>query len=189
MDGQVTLEETEAMFAKFTSIVDYLRNALVSNTELAREVQTLKQLVNDMAMKVDQVTSQNSALQEAVNVLTSERDVANRRIAELESENRDLRTRFEQRDNDANHWYTQWGVISEEVAKVKQDRSALEEDHLKLLEEHEKAKDKLKHIQSVFGAAQVMEQENHPVPIVEPIKTDPQPRDPVTQQWQSWKIG
>jgi len=179
VDGQVavTQEETEAMFGKITSIMEYLKNSLVNNTELAKQVASLQAQVSDLTAQVANAVGTNTALQEAVNVLQQERDTARQRVNELEQSNSELSAKFTNRDNDANHWYAQYQAVSAELERVKNERSELETEHLKLIEENDKAKAQLEKIKAMFN-----------VPIVEEVKSHetPQPRDPVTQQWQGW---
>lgn len=186
------------MFAKFEGILSYLRNQLVNNTELASRVRELEAQVNELTNNVHNVVSQNAALQEAVNALTNERNEARAKISELESEKHTLQQNYTQRDNDANHWYAEFNKAKEdwasevaalraELESVKKERSDLETEHLHLLDDHQRATDRLKQIQSVFGSV-------NPEPVViEEIKKpeEPQPRDPETQQWRGWdsKVG
>jgi hypothetical protein len=98
-------------------------------------------------------------------------------VNELEQSNSELSAKFTNRDNDANHWYAQYQAVGAELERVKNERSELETEHLKLIEENDKAKAQLEKIKAMFN-----------VPIVEEVKSHetPQPRDPVTQQWQGW---
>ena len=180
MDGNVavTQEDTEAMFGKITSIMEYLRNQLVNNTELAKQVATLQAQVNDLTAQVTAAVGTNTALQEAVNVLQSERDQARQRAVELEQSNTDLNAKFTNRDNDANHWYAQYQAVSAELERVKNERSQLETDHLTLIKEHDTAKALIEKVKATFSIS----------PVVEEVQKheSPQPRDPVTQQWQGW---
>jgi chromosome segregation ATPase len=195
MDGTVTQEDTEAMFSKIQSFMDFLRNALVNNTELAKQVHQMQQQLAELTTQINTAVGTNQALQEAVNVLTNERDEARRELQETQATLHDVKEKwnastkeweekFISRDNDANHWYGQHQAVSEELAKVKEERSALEQEHQQLLEEHEKAKETLARIRATLGS---VVPGFEPVAVKEVVKhEEPQPRDPVTQQWRSW---
>src|SRR5215831_1874219 len=167
VDGNVavTQEETEAMFGKITSIMEYLKNSLVNNTELAKQVAALQEQVSDLTSQVQQAVGTNAALQEAVNVLTTERDTARHAVTTLEASINELNTRFTNRDNDANHWYAQYQAVSAELERVKNERSELETEHLKLIEAHDKAKGQLEKIKAIFPSNPVVEEvQKHDTP-------------------------
>src|SRR5215472_16571754 len=95
-DVAVTQEETEAMFSKMTSVMEYLRNQLVNNTELAKQVQALTAQVNDLTGQIHSVVGQNTALQEAVNVLTGERDRAQQEAVDGRNRHSEVEQKFNQ---------------------------------------------------------------------------------------------
>jgi chromosome segregation ATPase len=172
------------MFNKFTSFMDYIRNQLVNNTELAKQVQEMQQQLSELTHQVNQAVGTNTALQEAVNVLTRERDEVRSDYEAACTKVSELENKFTQRDNDANHWYSEYQKISDELTKVKAERSELEAEHLRLMDEHEKVKDQLARIKSVLSTVQTIPAA---VAVEEVHKPEgPQPRDPVTQQWRSW---
>lgn len=180
MDGTtVSQEETLAMFSKFTSFMDYIRNQLVSNTELAHQVEALTAQVHELTAQVHSVVGQNTALQEAVNVITGERDQARSEVESLKTVNAHLEAQFNTRDNDANHWYAEFQRVSAELETVKAERSKLQEEHQALVESHDKLKAKIKQIQQVFGGEMATVEELQK-------RNEPQPRDPETQQWRGW---
>jgi len=178
VDGHtVSQQETEDMFAKIEGFLSYLRNVIVNNSDLAKQVQELTTQVNELTAQVGSVVGQNAALQEAVNVLTQERDTARR---DLQATTEQLGATEKARataQNDADHWFAEHERLSQDYNKIKEERSALESDHLKLMEEHEKVKAKLASIEAMFR------------PVVQEVQvhTGDQPRDPATQQWRGWQ--
>jgi predicted nuclease with TOPRIM domain len=187
MDGQVvtTKEEIDAMFSKVTAVFDHIRNVFLNESELSKRVEAMQAQINELSQQVGQVTANNSALQEAVNVLTQERDTARREWSETCEKLNSTETARAQAQSDADGWYHKWEELAQEHEKVKQERSALELDHQRLVEEYNKLQEQMKEVTTQLEAIYAM---TRPKPVVEEV-TDPlgpQPRDPETQRWQSW---
>ena len=54
MEAQVaTREETEAMFSKIAGFMEYIRNQLVNNTELAKKVEEMQAQINSLTEQVN----------------------------------------------------------------------------------------------------------------------------------------
>ena len=182
MDGQATTrEEIDAMFSKVTAVFDHIRNVFLNESELSKRVEQMQAQINELSMQVHQVTANNSALQEAVNVLTSERDEWRKKFEQSNVTAASLEMAREKAQNDADYWYNTHLTLTQEHEKVKSERSQLEQDHLKLMEEHEKVKAELERITAQINQVYLGLQ---PRPI-EPLQShESQPRDPATQRWQ-----
>ena len=149
--ASTTNEEIEAMFAKFTAMFDHIRNAFVNGAELAKRVEELSAQVSQLSQEVHQVTQQNAALQEAVNVLTQERDEAR---AEVQS----LRWQHSQASNERDNASANFAQATEkvnallaELENVKRDRDDAWQWSAHWEAQHKEAKGKLDVIQKALG--------------------------------------
>src|SRR5215472_16222629 len=181
MDGQATTkEEIDAMFSKVTAVFDHICNVFLNESELSKRVEAMQAQINELSAQVHQVTANNSALQEAVNVLTQERDTARREWSETCEKLNSTETARAQAQSDADHWYNEHNNVKAALEGVQAARSNLEQDHQKLLDEHEKVKAELERVTAQINQIYLGLQ-----PKPEPVHED-QPRDPATQRWQSW---
>jgi len=177
-------ENTEAnMLSKIGDAFEIAKNAVSDSFSLRDEINKLKA---DFAKVQSEFKSLQFTIQgydERIKMSDTmlievriQRNQAQDRVRELELENAKLKQDVATHQRESEAWRQSANYKETEVCNLKSQLSALEDDHIKLMEEHEKVKAKLEQIKSLFGSVNETVPEPVEVPQFLPAPS-PQPEE------------
>jgi chromosome segregation ATPase len=185
MDGQVE-QEINDMFTKLTTAFDYIKQTFVNANQFAEQVKALQTQVTQLTQDFEQLKTHNAALDEALSTAYRERDEWKLKAEEVNVTNASLSLARENAEKNATEWYEAHTKLSADVTNVRNELSAREGELHEALDENAKLKAELERVTAQINQIYLGLQ---PRPVVEEVASHEgnQPRDPLTQQWQSWQ--
>lgn len=178
---------TEIDMGKVNEWLGTVRDTFINASELAKTVASLQEQVNSMSQNLEGLRALNRTLDENLSWSRSERD---RLDGELRQSQGQLVTALNERaqiDNERQHFKSLADERASIIATLKSDNDSIAFRNLELEEENGKLKAMSEAVANAvlqftktvsIGAAGTGQAQ-----VVEAPKTEPQPRDPVTQQW------
>ena len=174
MDGTTatTLAPSEDEMRKVTEVFAQMRDAVIASSQLASEVQELRNAVGSLRNELESLRSTNRWMDGQITELRQQRDEA---LAAKEGAQSAYARVTHERDDLQRHCDNQRATLAglnEQVAALRKERDEAQY-------EAESYKDAVKGLQAKLDAViGLVCPKPEPVPV--PIE---QPRDPVTQQW------
>ncbi len=175
---------TEIDMGKLNDWLEQVRNTFINASELAGKVAGMQAQVNEMSLTLDGLRQLNRTLDENLSWSRSERDRLETANQQQQESLRAQAAKLGQLESE----YDRTKQLADErasiIATLKSDNDTIAFRNLELEEENVKLKGMINSIQialhplQVIGAAGTGQTQ-----VVEAPKAEPQPRDPVTQQW------
>ncbi len=159
------MEEDQEM-ARVREIFERALNAIVSATQLAKEVDSLRGDVSSLRSEIDNVRAYNQRLDVELTATREQRDQALRDKSAAIGELNQARVELNQTQKDRDDWRVSHDTVAEVHESLKREHDNVQMQALELEEENKSLKAQLEKVKAVFGI---------------------QPRDVSTGQWESTK--